>query len=771
MAEISRVALSVVCRLTFVAVAFATGVAAADGTVRPDHAWVWRRSGKCGDAPFDGNAIELHHDDAQDWSLNCFRRMKVRAGDRFAFSFSSESLSDRKGPITASAVTRRVDGEVANWLFAPVTASAGEFGRTEFVVPPGVDSVEPRFTGEGPVDARLSGISLLPLGNILGDAMPAKPVTVKGRRLSLTVSHVDGGLSVTDLKTGRTWTPADVPGQTVCLVRRLEATADGVIAELVNPANLSSFTAEYRLADAEIALTLSPRGSCERYGTAVLDYPAAFAARKGDRLVVPMNEGIGFPVDERPAWGLWREGMYSGHGLCMSFFGVVEDATGAGWMALVETPDDAAMAARPDRAGMLAAGPSWDACRKAFGYARRMRYVFLDRGGHVAMAKRYRAYAKERGRLVTFAEKARTRPRVADICGAPNLWITGCKDEEGLAVVDAFRRAGWTNLLWSAGGSPAFVKRLAGMKGMLVGRYDIYQDIMDPKHRDELNGWHPDWVTEAFPHDIMWKGSSPDEWTHGWPVESKRGPRIDCAVLCDRQAPPYARARIGAELKAKPYNVRFIDTTTASPWRECWNPAHPMSRGESREWKMKLLNVVSGEFGLVCGSETGHDAAVPYCDYFEGMLSLGPYRVDEAGRNMWQVVEDVPELLAKYQVGEAYRLPLWELVYHDCCVAQWYWGDYNNKLPKVWRKRDLFNALYATPPMYLMHSYRWPNLKDRVLESMKTACPASLATAGAEMTDHRFLSADRSVQQTVFSNGVKVTVDFARDTVRIDGGN
>ena len=70
--------------------------------------------------------------------------------------------------------------------------------------------------------------------------------------------------------------------------------------------------------------------------------------------------------------------------------------------------------------------------------------------------------------------------------------------------------------------------------------------------------------------------------------------------------------------------------------------------------------------------------------------------------------------------------------------------------------------------MYLMHAYRWPKLRDQVLESMRTACPASLATAGAEMTDHRFLSADRSIQQTAFSNGVKVTVDFARDTVRIE---
>lgn len=732
----------------------------------PDHAWVWRRSGKSGDAPFDGKTIELRHDDAQDWSLNCFRRMSAKTGDRFVFTFASEALSGSKGKITASAVLRRADDEVENWLYAPVSVSAGESGRTEFVVPPGVTSVEPRFTGEGPVAARLSQVAFEAKGNVCGADLPTEPVTIANARLSVSVSPVDGSLSVTDRRTGRAWKAANLTGVSRPMVTRL-ARRDATTVEvgLLDPSDLAQYVATFRLAAGELVLSLKGGGAMRGN----FDYPAAFATRKGDRLVVPMNEGIAFPVDEPPKTGLWHEGMNSGHGLCMSFFGIVEDRTGAGWMALVETPDDAAMNAWPDRTGLLVAGPSWEPSRKAFGYTRTMRYVFFAEGGHVAMAKRYRAYAKAKGRLVTFAEKAKTRPRVADICGAPNLWITGCKDAEGLAVVDDFHRAGWTNLLWSAGGSPAFVTKLAQMKGMLVGRYDIYQDIMDPKHREELRWWHPDWVTEAFPHDIMWKGPSPDQWTHGWPVESKKGPYIDCAVLCDRQAPPYARKRIGAELKEKPYNTRFIDTTTASPWRECWNPAHPMTRSESREWKMKLLNVVSGEFGLVCGSETGHDAAVPYCDYFEGMLSLGPYRIDEAGRNMWQVIDDVPERLAKYQVGEAYRLPLWELVYHDCCVAQWYWGDYNNKLPKVWRKRDLFNALYATPPMYLMHSWAWPKLKDQVLESMKTACPAALVTAGAEMVDHRFLTEDRTVQQTVFANGVKVTVDFRNDSVSVEG--
>ncbi len=193
----------------------------------------------------------------------------------------------------------------------------------------------------------------------------------------------------------------------------------------------------------------------------------------------------------------------------------------------------------------------------------------------------------------------------------------------------------------------------------------------------------------------------------GLGVKGKDGKMYDCAVLCDRQAVEYARKRITAELKTHPYRCRFIDTTTAAPWNECYDPSHPMTRTESRAFKMDLLRVVSGECGLVTGSETGHDAAVPVVHYFEGLLSLGPYRVPDAGRDMAKTLKEVPPRVSKFQTGHAYRLPLWELVYHDCVVAQWYWGDYNNKLPLLWDRRDLWNALYGTPPMFMFNRREW----------------------------------------------------------------
>jgi len=195
-----------------------------------------------------------------------------------------------------------------------------------------------------------------------------------------------------------------------------------------------------------------------------------------------------------------------------------------------------------------------------------------------------------------------------------------------------------------------------------------------------------------------------------------------------------------------------------------------MTRSESRKWKMELLRFMSEEAKLVTGSETGHEASVPYLHYYEGMLSLGPFRVPDAGRRMAKIWHEVPERVAKFQVGHEYRLPLWELVYHDCVVAQWYWGDYNNKLPALWDKRDLFNALYGTPPMFMFNRDLWNRSKERFARSYRTTCPIARATGYAEMTDHRILTPDRSVQQSAFANGTTVTVNFGDEPYRMPDG-
>jgi len=581
--------------------------------------------------------------------------------------------------------------------------------------------------------------------------------TAENNVISASLNASDGTLSIIDKRAGQNWQQkAIAKGKMIDVVskgRGIEATWQDARTSL--KVQMSLQVEESR---PEFTVTLSAQGDLKQS----LRYTQPFVTEAGTYLVVPMNEGISYPVDDATV-ETRKLIAYGGHGICMPFWGATDGQKG--YMAIIETPDDASISiTRND--GKLCISPEWDPQMGKFGPARKLRYIFFEKGGHVAMCKRYRAYAKEVGLLKTLDEKRQENPNVDLLIGAVNVWYW---ERDALAMLQEMQSKGIDRILWSNRQSPEVIQTMNQTRGVLTSRYDIFQDLMDPTVvKEQLRGVHPDWTQNAWPRDIMLDEKG--VWRKGWEVRGKDGKMYPCAVLCDKQALKYAAERVPAELKNSPYRCRFIDTTTAAPWRECYDPNHPMTRSESRHWKMELLHYMSQDMHLVTGSETGHDAAVPFVHYFEGMLSLGPYRVPDSGRQMQKIWDEIPERVAKYQLGHQYRLPLWELVYHDCVIAQWYWGDYNNKLPALWIKRDLFNTLYGTPPMFMFSRSFWEQNKDRFAQSYKNTCTVARAVGYAEMTDHRFLTADRTVQQTQFANGVVVTVNFGDKPFRLPDG-
>ncbi|UCE46264.1 MAG: hypothetical protein JSW47_11635 [Phycisphaerales bacterium] len=584
-----------------------------------------------------------------------------------------------------------------------------------------------------------------------------RELTIANSKISVTLDSSEATFSVTDKRTGQTWRQKATDKFKVLdckrVDKRLEMTCRHSWYELE-----SKTTIRLDGDKPELTLELSAEGKLK----GALGFPYPFVSQSGDYLVVPMNEGISYPVDDETIKSRWLI-AYGGHGICMAFWGATNG--NSGHMAIIETPDDAVIQINRIE-DKLCVAPRWERQKGNFGYTRKLRYVFFDQGGHVAMCKRYRQYAKQTGKFKTLEQKRRENPNVDLLIGAANIW---CWDRDALSIVKEARSLGIERILWSRRQSPAVIDAMNEMDGVLTSRYEIYQDLMNPQIvKDKLRGLHPDWPQAAWPDDIMLDEKGQPR--KGWRVRGTDGQMYPCAVLCDKQALKYAAERVPAELKTHAYRSRFIDTTTASPWRECYHPDHPMTRSDSRHWKMELLRYMSDEMKLVTGCETGHDAAVPYVHYFEGMLSLGPYRIPDAGRNMGRIWDEVPERVAKFQVGHKYRLPLWELVYHDCVVAQWYWGDYNNKLPSVWDKRDLFNILYGTPPMFMFNRKLWEQNKERFAPSYKKICPIVRAVGYSEMTDHKFLTPDRDVQQTKFANGATVTVNFGDKTYLMPDG-
>jgi hypothetical protein len=704
-------------------------------------------------------AVRVEHTGKRDWSLAQERWLEVEPGQ--IYELAGWVRVQGEGSATLSVILRDSKQKVLDWSFAGRTVHETKDWRalrSRFVVPPGTAAMQARLIGYGPATVWFDDASLATTGTLEGLRVRDLPefVELSNASLKVTFRPAEATFSVTDLRNKTSWHQRAGGGPLI--VTEAKKTDAGLHLGLIDPASMLQIAGAVRLESDRPELVVELKSSGELAGA--VEFPLPFASRKGMFLILPVNEGISYPTDDATLEPMHYH-LYGGHGLCMPWYGMTDGRRGV--MALVETPNDAAVKI-PRVDGLLQLAPQWVPEKGRFGPPRRIRYVLLDDGGYVAMAKRYREYTKATGLLKTLAEKRKQNPNVDLLVGAVNVW---CWDRNPVPIARELQAAGIGRILWSNQAKPDALRQMNDL-GVLTSRYDIFQDLMDPAVFPKLHGVHGDWTTEGWPKDIT---LGPDgKWIHGWGVQGKQGEWHYCAVLCDRQAIDYARRRIPPELKTHPYRCRFIDTTTAAPWNECYSPEHPMTRSESRKFKMDLLRFVSDECGLVTGSETGHDAAVPVVHYFEGMLSLGPYRVPDSGRNMARIVDDVPERVAKFQTGHYYRLPLWELVYHDCVVAQWYWGDYNNKLPSLWDRRDLWNALYGTPPMFMFNRQQWKENRDRFVKSYQTATPVARATGYSEMLSHRWLTEDHAVQETRFANGVTVTVNFGDQPHKLPDG-
>ena len=708
--------------------------------------------------------FSIEYKASDDFSISINNEMNVSEGEMYLFA---SNIFLPKGNISANFILYDENNNVIDWCGGITTLTPANGYQALYClifVNSEIKKIRPRFTGEGNTIAKIKNTSLYKIENMqnMNSCIENEYLKVicNAQTLSVNVFDKRNGIlyeQCSENLKGIIFTESSVSENSIKLIS-YDKKAKPVITSMIKFNSENQASLDYSLS--------MPHD----YTFSSFSFPQKSISKEGDYLVLPVNEGMCFDYNDEQAFH-GELVTYSGHGLCMPFFGITNQTTGAGFISIIKNPDDCAVEIEMKETNCV--GPNWKSQKEKFGYDRNMTQTFFTEGGHVAIAKEYRKYAKENGTLITFEDKKQQRgfegsERLNKLMGAANIWCWYYDWEGHTAdiLVSQILDSGIDRILWSHNQDKEVISKLNEM-GVLTSRYDIYQDVMNPANYDLVSYVSDDWLQQAYPNDIAINKDG--SFVQAWGVERKdNNGYINCVALCDITAPKYARQKIQDELVQKNFGSRFFDTTTASSLRECYSSAHPMTRTESRKSRFELLSISSIEHKLVTGSETGMDFVVPVCDYFEGMMSLGPYRREDAGRNVDQFFDNVPSQILEYQLNEKRRLPLWELVYHDCCVAYWYWGDHNNTFndQQIWDKRDNFNALYAVPPMYWIKDEKhFQKNKERFVKSYKASSEITRKAAGTEMISHEFLTPDRTVQQTKFSNGLTVTVDFSTNQI------
>jgi hypothetical protein len=583
--------------------------------------------------------------------------------------------------------------------------------------------------------------------------------TLENNSIRVAVHTVTGHLAVRDKRAGLDWEQI-APAQASSSPRfqNLRAVPGGLVFDTTfSGGGTNRFSVKLTLEgdapDLHVDVEADHALKIDRVWTLpplVLDTPSAALA------VADYCNGHLYPLAPKPqrTWfSLWQ--------IDMPWAGLCDVDRGRACAVMVETADDAILEmSKVNQRGRelygLAVG--FSGSHGTFREPRKFFYHFAAQGGYVALAKRYRELARQQGLIVTLEEKLKKNPNLARLFGAPDVWGDG-----SVRFARAAKAAGVEKMLIHGRASSNDMAAINDL-GYLTSNYDIYADMMQAEPGREEDSHHG-----QVPADVVQQASG--ERMKAWLTWDKKQYMKRCPQVALRTA----RVVIPKDLGQRPFIGRFIDVATAEELYECYDPAHPMTRGGKRQASAEMLGYVRS-LGLVVGGEHGRCWAVPQLDYIEGMQSGGSYSWP-AGWLLRPKSKDQEfdnphggkfgkwEAYAEWGIGHRYRVPLWELVFHDCVVSTWYWGDSSDFLlqaaPEITPKKDAFNLLYGTMPMLWANKEgAWTNAREVFLRTYRNTCKLHEAVAGKEMLTHEFLTSDRAAQRTTFSDGTEAIVNF-----------
>jgi Glycosyl hydrolases related to GH101 family, GH129 len=560
-----------------------------------------------------------------------------------------------------------------------------------------------------------------------GAAEPAPPPRLENEALRIDLSPQDGSITVVDKRIDLTWRQQVEPGFKV-VPETLRVTAGSISCRVSGPGETCDLTIALKEGTSS-AFDLTVAIPEQRYATLPV-YPFHFVAPDRSWFYVQNTSGEGMlmPLDRpgdinkpygwngsQPWWGLTN--LQRGLAVRLDTFRNPDTHTG---------PNDSTVYALPMR----------------------LHYDFVTAGGYVALARLYRDdFLAVHPELVPLRDRVSRRPPVGMLKDGVYVYLWGDSPVEDLQLVSEMKAAGIDRgLAVFYGKHPIDRALFDGIKrlGWVPGSYHMPTGNL---FRVGRHGWPNAVLTSERQADQLRRSGNPKGWDR----------------ICAKYQLPRWLQKAKGLIDSYGIELFYFDTLVVQ-LAPCLSPSHPSTIEENQQARLELAQKTQ-ELGTVVGSGEGVSPtwALPGLDFFEGLMSLRTYadpRLKVPSGGYETDLGNSYDSDAAVILDEKRRIPLYQLAFHDYVAGTWVWRDTNfQSRPFAWKK-DLFNILYGTMPMWHINRRLWESHKADYVASYRAIASVRSRIGFARMTGHGWLTPDRTVQYTDWQTGDRVIVNF-----------
>jgi hypothetical protein len=555
-------------------------------------------------------------------------------------------------------------------------------------------------------------------------------VVIENDVLCVSLAAQDASLTVTDKRNDFVWRQQVAAGFRVmpASVKVSPGSLSAEVTGLGGPYSLSIRLA----ADSPHGFDLSLDLPGHKYASPP-PYPFPFAAPEGDWFYVQNTTGEGMLMPLAKADEI--KDLYEWNG-------------GQPWWGLTDLKRG--MSARLDSFRSQAARAT------IYAVPMQIHYDFFTDGGYQRLAKEYRSYfLRSNPEMKKLYDRVGERPAVASLKDGVYVYLWGDSPAEDLQLVREMKAAG--------------VER--GI-AVFYGRHEIDRALFDGIKQ---LGWTPGMY--KMPTGNLFQVSR----RRGWPADLLLGRVAPDRFLAQSNLAGWNRVCARHLLpewteKAKEYirdygpQLFYFDTTVVQ-LAPCLHPDHPSTIEENQEARRAIMGATR-DLGMLVGSGEGNSPtwALPELDFFEGLMSIRTYIDTPLSVPGGEYAKDLGDSeQERVTLDETRRVPLYQLAFHDYVGGTWVWRDTNFQSTQFAWKKELFNVLYGTMPMWHIDRKLWDLHKKEMLASYQRVHAVRDRIGFAEMTNHGWLTPDRSVQFSDWDTDDRVIVNFGDRPIEVGG--